>query len=473
MSSDDGDDSDLGGLGPTTPAPPPRTTAAKRNPRSTKSQYVNTDAGPSKQTTRKTGRTRPNSVEPENIIYVDQDEEQDELASVQTESTMPQQRRKTSVPARATSTRPQAVNGNKGKQKAAPRSRTTRKHPEPEVEVIDDTGDEEQEDDSVGPSLAQAINNAGTSGHARHRQPAKDSAVIRERKRAEEAEARCQDLLKQLDEINRIRATEPEKLLEAFQEQHRVEIEAKEKLINELNSALAKVEPLSKSGKSSVLNLLTREAADEEKKGVLHQVSKLKEAIAQRDVAIQEKDKLIKEKEDLERIMEQEVEVLRRERENFVKKPPGSAQRGRGNPLGSDDPKHTEVIKFYEDITNLLIPHMKVQPGNHGKDDWVLTCIYSYVGEGESPPTKSLNFSLRTSHENKAEPNEPPKLVETMFYVPQMLEMEPAEFVTKLGFLGSSFSFPRTQLPLFLRTMYDTIGGALDSNDSDVEVMDA
>ncbi|KAL0066436.1 hypothetical protein AAF712_006478 [Marasmius tenuissimus] len=472
MSSDDGDDSDLGGLGPTTPAPPPRTTAAKRNPRSTKSQHVNTDAGPSKQTARRTGRTRLNSMEPEKIIYVDEDQDQDELASVHTESTMPQQPRKTSVPARATSARPQTVNGNKGKQKAAPRSRTTRKQSEPEVEVIEDSGDEEQEVDLV-PSLAPVINDSGTSGHARHRQPAKDSAVIRERKRAEEAEARCQDLLKQLDEINRIRVSEPEKLLEAFQEQHRVEIETKEKLINELNSALAKVEPLSKSGKSSVLNLLTREAADEEKKGILHQVSKLKEAVAQRDVAIQEKDKLIKEKEDLERIMEQEVEDLRRERENLVKKPPGSAQRGRGNPLGYDDPKHTEVIKFYEDSTNLLIPHLKVQPGNHGKDDWILTCIYSYVGDGESPPTKSLNFSLRTSYENKAEPNEHPRLVQTMFYVPQMLEMEPAEFVAKLGFLGSSFSFPRTQLPLFLRTMYDTIGGALDSNDSDVEVVDA
>ncbi|KAL0573374.1 hypothetical protein V5O48_008593 [Marasmius crinis-equi] len=467
MSSDDGD---LGGYGPTTPAHPVKTSTAKRNARSTKPAHVQADAGPSKQATRRGGKTRGASVDAE-VIYLNAEEEADELASVQTGSTMPQQnRRKTSVPVRTTGTRQQVVNGNKGKQRAGSRSGATRKHPEPEVQFIEDTGDEEQEED-LGPALAQAINQTVAPSRTHHRHSAKDSAVIRERKRAEEAEARCQELLKQLDEMNTTRLTEPEKLLEAFHEQHRVEIEAKDKLIHELNSALARVEPMSKTGRTSVLNLLTREAADEEKRTVLHEVNRLKEDIAQRDVVIQEKNKLISEKETYERELKYELQL---ERENSQRKPPASAQRGRGGILGSDDPKHTEVIKFYEDTTNLLIPNMKVQPGNSGKDDWVLTCVYSYVGEGNNPPTKSLNFSLRTSHENKAEAGQPDNSTETMFYTPQMLEHEPAEFTKKLGFLGSSFSFPRTQLPLFLRTMYETIGGALEEGgDSDVEIVDS
>jgi hypothetical protein len=45
-----------------------------------------------------------------------------------------------------------------------------------------------------------------------------------------------------------------------------------------------------------------------------------------------------------------------------------------------DDPKQVEIIKFYEDLTNLLVPSMKFQPAkDSGLDEWTFTCIYTYM----------------------------------------------------------------------------------------------
>ena len=65
--------------------------------------------------------------------------------------------------------------------------------------------------------------------------------------------------------------------------------------------------------------------------------------------------------------------------------PPTSASRPRTvNGLSStDDPKLGEIIKFYEDLTNLIVPNMKLQKGKYfGTDEWILNCVYSYVDEG-------------------------------------------------------------------------------------------
>ncbi|KAG7092696.1 hypothetical protein E1B28_009027 [Marasmius oreades] len=467
------DDADLGGLGPTTPAPPPKAAISKRNVRSTK-QHGQPNAGPSKHAARKGGRTRQISMDFDSIIDVDHGEGIDEFASVQTESMMPQHHRKPSAAADNSNARQQnAIKNDKGKQRATSRSRGTRRQPQPEVQIIEDSDinaevQEDEDEDSLPRSLAQAINKSTAPTQSHPQQPVKDSAFLRERKRADEAETRCQELLNQLEEIYRLRHTEPEKLLEEVQEQHQAEIEAKDKLIQELNSALARVEPLSKSGKTSVIHLLTREAADEEKKSVQQEVARLKAELVQKDIVIKEKDKMMSEKETIERELKYELQI---ERENAQKdRLPGSVQRGRGGVLGSDDPKNTEVIKFYEDLTNLLVTNMKPTPGKSGKDEWSLTCIYSYVGEGDDPLSKSVNFSLRSSHDSKTAEGVGSES-RTMFFVPQSLEKETPDFIQKLGFLGTSFSFPRSQLPLFLRTIYTTIGDALA--DDDVEVLES
>ena len=64
--------------------------------------------------------------------------------------------------------------------------------------------------------------------------------------------------------------------------------------------------------------------------------------------------------------------------------PPASVSRPRTvNGLSStDDLKVGEIIKFYEDLTNLIVPNMKSQKGKYlGTDEWILNCVYSYVDD--------------------------------------------------------------------------------------------
>lgn len=42
----------------------------------------------------------------------------------------------------------------------------------------------------------------------------------------------------------------------------------------------------------------------------------------------------------------------------------------------------------------------------------------------------------------------------------------------KLRFLGEAFTFGRDQLALFLKTMYDTLGGAVQDDEEEMEVED-
>lgn len=68
-----------------------------------------------------------------------------------------------------------------------------------------------------------------------------------------------------------------------------------------------------------------------------------------------------------------------------------------------------------------------------------------------------LNFTLRTCDEPAAAPEES---VKSIHFIPLELDKEPEEYVDGLGFLGSPFTFPRDQLPLFLRTVYANMGDA-------------
>ena len=66
-------------------------------------------------------------------------------------------------------------------------------------------------------------------------------------------------------------------------------------MIRELSSQLARVDSLTREGKTSTLHFLTREAADEERRGVERQVEKLKQALNEKDKIIAEKESTIRE----------------------------------------------------------------------------------------------------------------------------------------------------------------------------------
>lgn len=62
------------------------------------------------------------------------------------------------------------------------------------------------------------------------------------------------------------------------------------------------------------------------------------------------------------------------------------------------------------------------------------------------------------------------QLVETVHYLPQNLDKESSEFRESLEFLNTSFTFERTQLPLFIRTLHQHMSGDEDSDDGNSEV---
>lgn len=47
-------------------------------------------------------------------------------------------------------------------------------------------------------------------------------------------------------------------------------------------------------------------------------------------------------------------------------------------PFGMDDPKTAEVIKFYEEMSNLLVTNVKFENGRYSEEpDVIFYCIYS------------------------------------------------------------------------------------------------
>ncbi|KAK0451114.1 hypothetical protein EV421DRAFT_1899338 [Armillaria borealis] len=455
------DDSlDLGGLGPTTPAANPRMAR--------KAQSRSAVAGPSKPAS-KTGGKRKNVTpsssgdERHPVLVPDDDTTNDndgEESVTEVPFRKPQMARRGKKP---------SVNGIprvKGKGKAkAPSPKTTR--PASPPEVLDDS------DDDGAAQVAAVMNSAIESNSG--------GEVKRLRRELTEVRERADKYSKQLEELFAIRHTEPERLLTEYRKQSDSKMEAQDALIRELTSNLAKKEPLIREGKTSVLHLMTREAVDEEKETLERDVQRYKGRVEVCDRDLKEKDKTILEQEQtslsiaafllkaisyLRLVKDLRVELQAEiDRANTLAKdprrPPGSAQRNRGQTvLGAQEPKHGATIQFYEDVTNLLITNVRNEKCSKRdkEEDWILTCIYTYVDEdtpGDPDSNgKSLNFNLRLCHE-LVEGNE---YADAILYSPLELDKEPEEFVNQLDFLSGPFTFPRRQLPVFIRTINSTIG---------------
>ena len=61
------------------------------------------------------------------------------------------------------------------------------------------------------------------------------------------------------------------------------------------------------------------------------------------------------------------------------------------------------------------------------------------------------------------------QLVETVHYLPQNLDKESSEFRESLEFLNTEFTFERTQLPLFIRTLHQHMSTDEESEDGNSE----
>lgn len=93
----------------------------------------------------------------------------------------------------------------------------------------------------------------------------------------------------------------------------------------------------------------------------------------------------------------------------------------------------------------------------------------------------AISFTLRLCREPPTEFKEvvenERQLVETVHYVPQNLDKESSQFRESLEFLNTTFTFERSQLSLFIRTLHERISGEGDSDsnrsDNDVQIIDS
>ncbi|KAJ3891951.1 hypothetical protein GG344DRAFT_46253 [Lentinula edodes] len=315
-------------------------------------------------------------------------------------------------------------------------------------------------------------------------------------------EQRCEDLTKQLEKIMRVRETEAEALMLAQKEQFEAEIAALERVNKELTTNLAKVEPLMRSGKTSVLHLLTREAADEENRKIENEVLAWRQQFEEAQELIKEKDQLIKESAqrgelilfnyklniDLVNLEKEVVFELEVEKKNFLAykaKTQHGSVRPQGDVLGSDKPQNLQLVRLYEDSTNLLIVGLKPQRSQYlNFDDWTATCVFTYVSSHDAKRhSRCLNFMLicrweRIDLEDDTPVKSKNQLHEMMYYEPLELDKESEEFIERLQHMGTAFSFTRDQLALFLRTLYNTLDEALHAGpevpeeEVDVEIIE-
>ncbi|KAJ3770765.1 hypothetical protein FB446DRAFT_742956 [Lentinula raphanica] len=297
----------------------------------------------------------------------------------------------------------------------------------------------------------------------------------REKKFREEMEKRCEELTGQLEKIMRVRETEAEALMKAQKQQSEAEIEALKRLNTELTTNLAKIEPLMRSGKTSVLHLLTREAADEEKRKIENEVLVWRQRLEEAQEIIKEMEQSIKDKTQREKELIFELEIEKKNYMTLKAKTPHAPARPQSTVVGLDGPSDVQLVRLYEDTTNLLVTRLKPQPSEYlNLDDWAATCIFTYTSSNDARK-HNLNFVLTCRWEKIDSENDAPvmsknELQEMMYYEPMELDKESEEFVNRLQHMGTAFSFTRDQLALFLRTLYNTLDEALhDGNAEDVD----
>lgn len=125
-------------------------------------------------------------------------------------------------------------------------------------------------------------------------------------------------MAQQLEEVLRTRKTEVEELAERERIQYEARINsafsqalhsrcsfltqhmfaAQEEMIAELTSQLARVDSLTREGKTSTLHFLTREAADEERRGLETELAHLRAALRAKDQELEGKDAQIRDREE-------------------------------------------------------------------------------------------------------------------------------------------------------------------------------
>ncbi|KAL1939126.1 hypothetical protein VTO73DRAFT_10167 [Trametes versicolor] len=394
--------------------------------------------------------------------------------------------------AKKSAARPEpAVNGapkSKGKAKAEPPPKGARANGVP-AEVVEEQDSAIELDDAeepTNPPVQRAVRGGSKQPKTKNGPPPParpsrtEAKLAREldslrvqleqsREVAKEITNQRDKLAKQLEEVFRLRNTEPEGVLQEYKGHLESSIRRKDSLIEELTAQLSKLQTSSKSDKSYTLQFLTREAAEEEKQALREENIRLKEVIKQREATIASKDKQMHALEDEAKTAKKDLELEIERSKTLAARAPPSAMSRQQKPTPAEV-QNTPVIKLYEDMTNILITSVKVEksPEYPTLDEHILTCIYTYQNTEEHITfCKSLNFTLRHTYDRPegATPGADladNQLVQKVKYEPKDLDKENPELVERLAFFNNPFMFARDQMTVFLKTLTDTVAGVFE-----------
>ncbi|KZT71421.1 hypothetical protein DAEQUDRAFT_764002 [Daedalea quercina L-15889] len=368
----------------------------------------------------------------------------------------------------------------KGKARADPplQARTSRSviHEDDAMDVDGVQSNEEPSQKRVrsGPPTKPVKTNARSSRTAREQETmARENTRLGQdnedlRKEIETLKYERDQYSKQVEEVLQIRRTEPE---QAFQEHMALyeNMMKNQQMWQDLSNAA------SGSGRSQIPHFLSRDAADAERETTEKEVRRLKDIVKQKDTQLTDKDNRIAE---LEReIKEVRFELAQEiERANALAARPPAAAPVRTAVKPDNDPKNAAVISIYEDMTNLLITNAKIEKSQNGVDENIFTCVYTHpTSDAGSAGSTSLSFTLREMHEridggDRSTPvQSKAELLRKCKYTPQIVEVP--EWFERLEFFREPFLFAWDQLTVFLKTLTEKVGAAInpDGEDEDDE----
>lgn len=258
-------------------------------------------------------------------------------------------------------------------------------------------------------------------------------------------------------------------------------IETQQQMNAQLYTQIGHSSLLQTQGASSILGLLTREAAEKEQDVLKKDLERERQAARDKEQVVKDREARISELEQQVKELQFELKVEREQNKQGNRNPPPSAQRGAAA-QGIGDPKAAVVLSFYEDLTNIIIPNVKPQaPQFLSEPEYDLHCVYTHAGTDEQAGTqnRTLEFVLRLTFsiaqgEERNEIRSREQLVQSVQYTPINLEKEQPDFVERLEYLNGIFTFQRDQLPLFLSTMQTKFKEYLepeaDESDDAIEV---
>jgi hypothetical protein len=188
---------------------------------------------------------------------------------------------------------------------------------------------------------------------------------------------------------------------------------AAEEVNKALTEQLTAKQPLAGSGKSSILHLITRQDAEEERQGLEKENVRLKGRLEGIQKESADKDPVIKELREsgtalhlrtavefslcsisTEKQLRMELKAEIERNNTLSKQAPRQPQHTPRSGNLAEDPKHAECIKLYEDLTNIIVLNVRSQPSPDPmkKEEWFFSCYYTHANESDSvnPTTQSM-----------------------------------------------------------------------------------